>query len=64
LSAEIAEEVSHGAVWGWVQKSGRALRWEEDRRREAVFEDGELFDSMSTEFAARKMKVKHLVKVE
>jgi len=44
LSAEIGDEVSHGAVWSGVQKSGRALRKEEDRRREAVFEDGEVFE--------------------
>jgi len=44
LSAEIGDEVSHGAVHGWVQKSGRALRRDEDERREAVFEDGEVFE--------------------
>jgi len=44
LSAEIGDEVSHGAVWSGVQKSGRALRQEEDERREAVFEYGEVFE--------------------
>jgi len=44
LSAEIGDEVSHGTVWSWVQKSGKALRKEEDRRRETVFEDGEVFE--------------------
>ena len=44
LSAEIGDEVSHGAVWSWVQKSGRALRQEEARRWKAVFEDGEVFE--------------------
>ena len=38
LSAEIGDEVSHGAVWSGIQKSGQALRREEDQRREAVFE--------------------------
>jgi hypothetical protein len=49
LSAEIGDEVSHGAVWGWVQKSGRSLRKEEDERREAVFEDGEVFEGEGEE---------------
>jgi hypothetical protein len=49
LSAEIGEEVSHGAVWCRVQKSGKALRREEDRRREAVFEDGEVFEGEGEE---------------
>jgi predicted pyridoxine 5'-phosphate oxidase superfamily flavin-nucleotide-binding protein len=31
--------------------------------RAEIVDSGELFDSMSAEFAARKMKVKHLVKV-
>jgi hypothetical protein len=44
LSAEIGDEVSHGAVWSRVQKSGKALRKEEDERREAVFEYGEVFE--------------------
>ena len=44
LSAEIGDEVSHGAVWCRVQKSGKALRKEEDQRREAVFEYGEVFE--------------------
>ena len=44
LSAEIGDEVSHGAVWSGVQKSGKALRREEDQRREAVFEYGEVFE--------------------
>ena len=44
LSAEIGDEISHGAVWSGVQKSGKVLRKEEDRRREAVFEDGEVFE--------------------
>jgi len=44
LSAEIGDEVSYGAVWSGVQKSGRTLRKEEDRRREAVFEYGEVFE--------------------
>ena len=44
LSAEIGDEVSHGTVWSWVQKSGRALRQEEDQRWKAVFEDGEVFE--------------------
>jgi len=44
LSAEIGDEVSHGAVWSGVQKSGQALRREEDQRREAVFEYGEVFE--------------------
>jgi hypothetical protein len=43
LSAEIRDEVSHGAVHGWVQKSGLALRKEEDQKWKAVFEDGEVF---------------------
>jgi len=49
LSAEIGDEVSHGTVWSWVQKSGKALRKEEDRRRETVFEDGEVFEGESEE---------------
>lgn len=49
LSAEIGDEVSHGAVWGWVQKSGKAIRKEEGRRREAVFRDGELFECKGEE---------------
>jgi len=49
LSAEVGDEVSHGAVWSWVQKSGKALRKEEDRRREAVFEDGEVFEGEGKE---------------
>ena len=44
LSVEIGDEVSHGAVWSRVQKSGKALRKEEDERREAVFEYGEVFE--------------------
>jgi hypothetical protein len=44
LSAEIGDEVSHGAVWSRVQKSGKALRKEEDERRETVFEYGEVFE--------------------
>jgi len=43
LSAEIGDEVSHGAVWCEVQKSGKSLRREEDQRRESVFEYGEAF---------------------
>jgi hypothetical protein len=49
LSAEIGDEVSHGTVWSWVQKSGKALRKEEDRRRETVFEDGEVFEGEGEE---------------
>ena len=49
LSAEIGDEVSHGAVYSWVQKSGRALRKEENRRWKAVFEDGELFEGKGEE---------------
>jgi hypothetical protein len=49
LSAEIGDEVSHGAIWGWVQKSGRALRREENQRWEAVFEDGEIFEGEGEE---------------
>jgi hypothetical protein len=49
LSAEIGDEVSHGAIWGWVQKSGRALRQEEDQRWKAVFEDGEVFEGEGEE---------------
>jgi hypothetical protein len=49
LSAEIGDEVSHGTVWSWVQKSGKALRKEEDRRRETVFEDGEMFEGEGEE---------------
>jgi len=49
LSAEIGDEVSHGALWSWVQKSGKALRKEEDRRREDVFEDGEVFEGEGEE---------------
>jgi hypothetical protein len=49
LSAEIGDEVSHGAVWGWVQKSGQALRQEEDQRWGAVFEDGEVFEGEGEE---------------
>ncbi len=44
LSVEIGDEVSHGAVYSWVQKSGRALRQEEDRKWKTVFEDGEVFE--------------------
>jgi len=44
LTAQIRDEVSHGAIHRWVQKNGRALRGEEDQRREAVFEDGEVFE--------------------
>ncbi len=40
LSTEVGDEVSHGAVWGWVQKCGWALGQEEDRRWKAVFEAG------------------------
>ena len=32
LSAEIGDEVSHGAVYSWVQKNSQALRQEEDQR--------------------------------
>jgi hypothetical protein len=49
LSAEIGDEVSHGTVWSWVQKNGKALRKEEDRRRETVFEDGEVFEGEGKE---------------
>ena len=49
LSAEIGDEVSHGAVYSWVQKSGQALRREEDERWEAVFEDGEVFEGEGEE---------------
>jgi len=49
LSAEIGDEVSHGAIWGWVQNSGRALRQEEDKRWKAVFEEGELFEGEGEE---------------
>jgi len=49
LSAEIGEEASHGALWGWVQKSGRALRKEEGRRREAVFDGDEVFEGEGEE---------------
>ena len=38
MSCEIGDEVSHGAVYSWVQKSRKALKKEEDRRRKAVFE--------------------------
>ena len=41
MSAEIGGEVSHGAVYSWVQKSGQ--RWQ------AVFEDGEAFEGESDE---------------
>lgn len=44
LSAQIGDEVSHGAVHSWVQKSGRGLRREEDQRWKAVFGDGEVFE--------------------
>ena len=44
LSAEIGDEVSHGTVWSGVQKSGKALRREEDQRRQTVFEYGEVFE--------------------
>ena len=43
LSAQIGDEVSHGAIHRWVQKKGKALRQEEDQRWRAVFEDGEVF---------------------
>jgi len=49
LSAEIGDEVSHGAVWCWGQKSGEALRQEENQRRGAVFEDGEVFEGKGEE---------------
>jgi hypothetical protein len=49
LSAEIGDEVSHGTAWSWVQKNGKALRKEEDRRRETVFEDGEVFEGEGKE---------------
>jgi len=49
LSAEIGDEASHGALWSWVQKSGRTLRKEEDKRREAVFEDSEVFEGEGEE---------------
>jgi hypothetical protein len=53
LSAEIGDEVSHGTVWSWVQKSGKALRKEEDKRREAVFEgEGEEKEIVVTEMDA------------
>jgi len=44
LSAQIGDEVSHGAVHSWVQKSGQALRKEENQKWRAVFEDGEVFE--------------------
>jgi hypothetical protein len=44
LSAQIEDEVSHGAIHSWVQKSGQDLRREEDQRWRAVFEHGEVFE--------------------
>ena len=44
LTAEIGEEVSHGVVYSWVQRSAKALREKEDQRWKAVFEDGEVFE--------------------
>jgi hypothetical protein len=49
LNAEIGDEVSHGAVHNWVQKSGQALRLKEDERWKAVFEDGEVFEGEGEE---------------
>ena len=45
LSAEIGEEISHYPIHRWVQKKGRMLRKEEDRKWQATFEDGEAFES-------------------
>jgi len=43
LSAEIGEEVSHYPIHRWVQKKGKVLREEEDRKWQATFEYGEAF---------------------
>ena len=49
LSTQIDDEVSHAAIHRWVQKKGKALRQDENRRRQAVFEDGELFEGEGEE---------------
>jgi hypothetical protein len=49
LSTQIGDEVSHGAIHRWVQEKGKALRQEEDRRWQAVFEDGEVFEGEGEE---------------
>ena len=53
LSAEIGDEVSHRAIWGWVQKSSRALRQEDDRVGGEVFEgEGDEKEIVVTEMDA------------
>ena len=49
LSAHLGDEVSHGAIHRWAQKKGKALRQEEDRRWQAVFEDGEVVEGEGEE---------------
>ena len=44
LTAEIGEEISHYSIHRWVQKKGRVLREEEDKRRQATFEYGESYE--------------------
>jgi len=36
LSAEIGDEVSHGAVWSWVQKGRKTLGKEDDQRQKNI----------------------------
>jgi len=44
LSAEIGEEVSHYPIHRWVQKKGKVIREEEERKWQATFEYGEAFE--------------------
>ena len=41
--------MSHTAIHRWVQKKGKALRQNENRRWQAVFEDGDLFEGKGEE---------------
>jgi hypothetical protein len=45
LSAQIGDEVSHGAVHSWVQQSGRTARQREEEDWKALFEYGEVVES-------------------
>jgi hypothetical protein len=45
LSAEVGDEISHYSIHRWVQKKGKALRTEEDRKWQAAFERGEVIET-------------------
>lgn len=45
LSAEVGEEISHHSIHRWVQKKGKILRAEEDKKWQATFEYGEVIES-------------------